>query len=99
MNNFFETPKGISLNTYRNLPAYLRKSISIKEIFAILQEKNKFMDTLTYSEKCITSEERIAGILQRRLYKKDYYLDKHFIKYVLKAEEAYYQYLYMNYVD
>ena len=99
MDHFFETPKGISLNTYRNLPAFLRKSISLKETFAILREKNKYMDTLTYSEKCLITEERIAGVLQRRLYKRDFYLDKQFIKYVLKAEEAYYQYLYMSYAD
>ncbi len=99
MESFFETPKGISINTYRNLPAFLRKSISIKEIFGILSEKNRYMDSLTYSEKCLISQERIAGIVQRRLYKRDVYLDKLMIKQVLQAEEAYYQYLYITYAD
>jgi hypothetical protein len=99
MENFIESGKGISLNTYRNLPAYLRKAVSLREIFSILNEKSRYMDTLTYSEKCFITADRIAGIAQRRLYKKDIYLSKVLIKQVLQAEEAYYQYLFRFYVD
>ncbi len=99
MESFIESGRGLSLNTYRNLPAYLRKAVTLREIFAILNEKGSYMDTLTYSEKCFITFERIAGVVQRRLYKKDFYLSKQLIKEVLQAEEAYYKYLFKFYAD
>ncbi|UZR95898.1 hypothetical protein [Chondrinema litorale] len=99
MQEILQTERSTSLHTYRNLPAYLRRELSVNDIFRILAEKGRYLSTLTYYEKCFISVDKTAGVIKRRLQKSEVYLSKLLIKQVLEAEENYYQHLLQYYWD
>ncbi len=86
--NFYETT---SLYTYRNLPAWIRRKLTTKEVKRVLKVRDNYLSGLTYTQKVLMSDEQLALVVQKRLKKSRFSTSRQMLQRVFRAEAIYYR--------
>ncbi len=74
---------------FRQLPESVRRTIRPAHVHFLLRVKTRFMEKLTYTDKCLLTENDLVGLLYEQLYWRTGFTLGN-IAAILKAEDASY---------
>jgi len=83
----------VGLQTFRNMPPYLRRKLTVKAVVRILKTRDRYLQGLDLMRKCLISQDQLVLILQHRLAKHHFRISKRALSRIFQAEAAYYHHL------